>query len=62
MVGKFTDVTSFTREEAIIWVKHHCGDCEIRYNCNGSDSAICNDKVKYLTEKYRNADASKVDV
>lgn len=54
MIGKLTDVANLTREEAAVWIKYHCCDCELCHNCNGADSAICDNKVKYLTEKYKN--------
>lgn len=53
MIGKNIDVTNFTREEAVNYIKTRCNNCDIRINCNGNDSAQCNAKIKYLMDKYK---------
>lgn len=52
MYNKFTDVTTFTREQAVDYIKNHCRDCEIRMNCSGYDSMQCQTKIEYLLDKY----------
>lgn len=53
MIGRDVDVTNFTREQAVDFIRNSCRECDIKLHCNGADSKKCNDKVEYLVTKYK---------
>lgn len=53
MLGYKIDVTKMDRLEAYDYIKNRCDDCENFFYCNGKESQECNEKVKYLVEKFK---------
>ena len=53
MIGRDIDVTNFTKEQAVDFIRNSCSECDIKLNCNGYDSQKCNDKITYLVNKYK---------
>lgn len=53
MIGKFTDVTNFNRQQAIKFIAIKCTECDIYGKCTREDKKICRDKTHYLLKKIR---------
>ena len=59
MIGKFTDVTNFNRQQAIKFIAIKCTECDIYGKCTREDKKICMDKTHYLLKKIRREEEQK---